>query len=142
MYIFCLVKPDYLTSGNVLQTIKVYCGPFRFPSRLSFLLVWGHFQDLFTAFWEPSTQQSAEKPRAKASPKGHSATDTVGFSYPAENIWGSSCPKTRREGRRDEAGTRSLREDLQSWVGCCCPLPWPSLFDLTLSSSLLASLGL
>lgn len=102
----------------------------------------GHFQDLFTAFWEPSIQQSAEKPRAKASPKGHSATDTVGFSYPAENIWGSSCPKTRREGRRDGAGTRSLREDLQSWAGCCCPLPWPSLFDLTLSSSLLASLGL
>lgn len=102
----------------------------------------GYFQDVLAAFWDPSTKQSAEKPRAKASPQGHSATDTVGFPYQAENIWGISCPKTRREGRRDGAGTRSLGEDLQSWAGCCCPLPWPSLFDLMLSSSLLASLGL
>lgn len=99
-------------------------------------------QDVWTAFWEPSTQQNVEKPRAKASPKGHNAADAVGFPYQAENIWGISCPRTRREGRRDEAGTRNLGEGLQSWAGCCCPLPWPSLFDLMLSSSLLASLGL
>lgn len=102
----------------------------------------GYFQNVWTAFWEPSTQQSVEKPRAKASPKGHSAADTVGFPYQAENIWAIFCLGTRREWRRDGAGTRSLGEDLQSWAGCCCPLPWPSLFDLTLSSSLLASLGL
>lgn len=102
----------------------------------------GYFQDPLIAFWEPSTQENVEKLRAKVSPKGHSAADTVGFPYQAENIWGSSCPKTRREGRSDGAGTRSLGEDVQSWDGCCCPPPWPSLFDLTFSSSLLASLGL
>ena len=76
------------------------------------------------------------------SPKGRSAAGTVEFPYQAEDIWGNSCPRTGREGRRDGAGTRSLGEDLQSWAGCCRPPPWLSLFDLTLSSSLLASLRL
>lgn len=34
---------------------------------------------------------------------------------------------------------RGPREGLPSQAGCCCPLPCPSLFDLQLSSSLLAS---
>lgn len=107
------------------------------------LFVWGLFPGCLNCFfWEPSTQQSVEKPRAKASPKGHCHSHTVGFPYQAENIWGIFCLRTRRERRRDGAGTRSLGEDLQSWAGCCCPPPWPSLFDLTLSSSLLPSLGL
>lgn len=106
------------------------------------LVVWGYLQGLWTAFWEPSTQQSGEKPRAKASPKGRSTAGMVELLYQAEDIWGSSCPRTGREGRRDGAGTRSLGEVLQSRAGCCRPLPWPSLFDLVLSSSLLTSLGL